>query len=279
MPHFHDDRTSSIARWLPDAEDMLDGGEPHEKPRVMDSWYLLHPMLNLARLAARGDDGARELLLRSLDREIEVAQHFRYEWPVFYDVDTLEVIKAESEPGKGGELDVPGLYAHVMLQAFDLTDDDRYLHEAIAAARTLHGKGFELAYQMNNVAFGMVALLRLFQVTGESDMRDMSRVLSACLFDNVGLWSTRYGKARDRGFVLRCVPHAEDVVHRRLRAGRGIGSVPRVPVASRRRAATGAQGLVARADPTRHREARHVLPAESRSRRTRRVAEDGTSRT
>ena len=39
------------------------------------------------------------------------------------------------------ELDVPGLYAHVMLQAFDLTDDDRYLHEAIAAARTLHGKG------------------------------------------------------------------------------------------------------------------------------------------
>lgn len=205
-PRFHDHRTSSIARWLPDAEDMLDGGEPHEKPRVMDSWYLLHPMLNLARLAARSDDGARELLLRSLDREIEVARHFRYEWPVFYDVDTLEVIKAESEPGKGGELDVPGLYAHVMLQAFELTDDDRYLHEASAAARTLHGKGFELAYQMNNVAFGMVALLRLFQLTGESDMLNISRVLCACLFDNVGLWSTRYGKARDRASFFGVFP-------------------------------------------------------------------------
>src|SRR4029453_7605519 len=121
-------------------------------------------------------------------------------------VDTLEVVKGESEPGKGGELDVPGLYAHVMLQAFELTDDDRYLHEAIAAARALHGKGFEVAYQMNNVAFGMVALLKLYWLTGEPDMLDISRVLCACLFDNVGLWSTRYGKARDRASFFGVFP-------------------------------------------------------------------------
>ena len=70
-PHFDDERTTSIARWLPDAEGLLDGGEPHEKPRVMDSWYLLHPLLNLARLAALGNDGPRRsaaALTRQRDR-------------------------------------------------------------------------------------------------------------------------------------------------------------------------------------------------------------------
>ena len=34
---------------------------------------------------------------------------------------TLEIIKAETKPGEGGEHDVAGLYAHVMLQAWKLT--------------------------------------------------------------------------------------------------------------------------------------------------------------
>jgi hypothetical protein len=190
---FRDERTGMIARWLPGAEHLLDGSEEHEGPRIMDSWYLFHPLLNLARLAGHGDTQARELLLGSLDRVIEIAHHFAYEWPIFYDIDTLEVLKAEAEPGKGGEKDVPGLYAHVMLQAYELTDEQRYLDEALAAARALQGKGFELAYQTNNVAFGMVALLRLYRITGEPQWLDISRVLCACLFDNVGLWSIRYG--------------------------------------------------------------------------------------
>src|SRR4029079_15043007 len=145
---FHDDRIRSVARWLPAVENMLDGTEPHEHPRLMDSWYLFHPLLNLARLAVEcDDDRARKQFLESLDYVIEVAHHFDYEWPVFYNIDTLEVIKAESEPGKGGEPDVPGLYAHVMLQAFELTDDQRYLDEAGIALRSMSGKGFELTYQ------------------------------------------------------------------------------------------------------------------------------------
>jgi hypothetical protein len=193
LGNFHDDRTGMIARWLPSAEGMLDGGEEHEGPRVMDSWYLFHPLLNLARLAGHGDKQARKLLLGSLDRVIEIAHHFHHVWPIFYDIDTLEVLKAESEPGKGGETDVPGLYAHVMLQAYDLTQEQRYLDEALDAAHALKGKGFELAYQTNNVAFGMVALQRLFQLTGDREWLDISRVLCACLLDNVGLWSIRYG--------------------------------------------------------------------------------------
>jgi hypothetical protein len=83
----------------------------------MDSWYLHHPLLNLSRLALKGDEVAKKLFLDSLDFSIKVAHHFDYEWPVFYRIDTLEVLKAETQPGKGGEKDVPGLYAHIMLQA------------------------------------------------------------------------------------------------------------------------------------------------------------------
>jgi hypothetical protein len=203
---FHDERTGMIARWLPSAEGLLDGGEEHEGPRVMDSWYLFHPLLNLARLAAHGDKRAKRMLLGSLERVIEIAHHFDHEWPVFYDIDTLEVLKAESEPGKAGEQDVPGLYAHVMLQAYDLTADQRYLDEAVAAARALQGKGFELAYQTNNVAFGMVALLRLFAITGDRQWLDISRVLCACLFDNVGFWSIRYGWGKIRSTFCAVFP-------------------------------------------------------------------------
>jgi hypothetical protein len=71
-----------------------------------------------------------------------VAHHFKYQWPVFYKMDTLEVIKAETAPGMGGEHDVPGLYTHVMLQAYELTGKKRYLNEAETAAKKLQGLRF-----------------------------------------------------------------------------------------------------------------------------------------
>jgi hypothetical protein len=58
--------------------------------------------------------------------------------------ETLKVLKAEFEPGKGGEHDVPGLYAHVMLQAYELSHEKRYLAEAEKAASRLKGSGLHL---------------------------------------------------------------------------------------------------------------------------------------
>jgi len=86
----------------------------------MDSWYLHHPLLNLSRLALKGNKVAEKLFLDSLEFAIKVARHFKYHWPVFYKMDTLEMVKAETKPGEGGEKDVAGLYAHIMLQAWNL---------------------------------------------------------------------------------------------------------------------------------------------------------------
>jgi hypothetical protein len=197
LPQFYDDKVKSIVRWLPVAEEKLDGKQEHKKPRIMDSWYLHHPLLNLSRMAKEyNNETAKTLFLNSLDFVIKIAQHFNYKWPVFYNLDTLEVIKAETAPGEGGEKDVAGSYAHIMLQAWEITNERRYLEEAKAAAKTLAEYGFQLFYQANNTAFAAGAMLRLWKETKEEIYRDLSYLCIANVLKNVALWDCNYGYAK-----------------------------------------------------------------------------------
>jgi len=193
LAEFYNKDVGTVQRWLPVAAHQLDGSEEHKDPLIMDSWYLHHPLLNLSRLALHGDEIAKELFLKSLDYTISVAQHFEYKWPIFYRMDTLEVVKQEAEPGKGGEKDVAGIYAHVMLQAWDLTGDTKYFEEAKRAARSMATDGFHLFYQANNTAFAAGAMLRLWKATKEEVFLDLSHLLMANIFKNVALWDCRYG--------------------------------------------------------------------------------------
>ena len=193
LPDFYNEELRTIMRWHPKAEDKLNGEEEQKQPMVMDSWYLHHPLLNLSRLALKGDKAAEKLFLGSLEFAIKVAHHFNYEWPVFYKMDTLEIVKKETKPGSGGEKDVPGLYAHVMLQAFELTKQKRYLAEAENAAMKLQGLGFDLFYQANNTSFSAGAMLRLFKLTNKEVYRDLSYLCLAGVFKNVRLWDCNYG--------------------------------------------------------------------------------------
>lgn len=197
LPSFYNEKLKTVMRWHPAAVDKLEGEEEQKKPMVMDSWYLHHPLLNLSRLALKGDKMAEKLFLDSLQFMIKVAHHFNYEWPVFYNMETLDVIKAETHPGKGGEKDVPGLYAHVMLQAYDLTGDKRYLQEAEKAAVKLKGLGFELFYQANNTAFSSGAMLRLYKLTKKKVYLELSYLCLAAVFKNVHLWDCNYGYGKN----------------------------------------------------------------------------------
>jgi hypothetical protein len=190
---FYDEKIGTIMRWHPKATDQLKGEEEQKQPLVMDSWYLHHPLLNLSRLALKGDEVAKKLFLDSLEFSVRVAHHFNYQWPVFYKIDTLEVVKAETQPGKGGEKDVPGIYAHVMLQAWELTGKKRYLQEAEKAAKHLQGLGFELFYQANNTAFAAGAMLRLWKATKKEIYKNLSYLCLANVFKNVRLWDCNYG--------------------------------------------------------------------------------------
>lgn len=197
LGEFYDEKLKTVVRWLPAAQHKLKGEEEQKKPNIMDSWYLHHPLLNLSRLALMGIKKAEKLFIDSLPYAIKVARHFNYNWPVFYEMDTLEVVKAETQEGEGGQKDVAGLYAHVLIQAYELTKDEKYLKEAEKAAKTLQGKEFKLFYQANNTAFSAGALLRLYKLTNKKIYLELSNLCLANVFQNVRLWECNYGYGKN----------------------------------------------------------------------------------
>lgn len=194
-PSFFDEEIGSVVRWLPGASFASGQSEENMNHDAMDSWYLHHALFNLSRLASEGDDQARGLFERSLPFAMRVARRFDYAWPVFFSLHTLDVIRAESEPGKGGEHDVGGLYALVMLHAHELFGVSNYLDEARRAVDRLSGLGFKLGYQMNTTGFAAEAAMRLWKKTRERAYLELSEICLANLFDNMWLWQCRYGHA------------------------------------------------------------------------------------
>jgi hypothetical protein len=108
----------------------------------------------------------------------------------------MEVIKAESKEGEGGENDVGGQYAHLMMQAWDLTKEERYLEEAKKAAKAMQGLGFKLLYQANSTIFSSGGLLRLWKETGDELYLNLSFVALANIFNQMWLWECNYGYAK-----------------------------------------------------------------------------------
>ncbi|MDR7211643.1 hypothetical protein [Flavobacterium piscis] len=197
LPAFYDPKINCINRWLPALSEKLDQSEEQKKEMVMDSWYLHHPLMNLARLALHGDKTAEKLVLDSIDYVIKVAHHFKYVWPVFYDMETLEIIKKETAPGAGGERDVPGAYAHLMLLVFKLTKEKRFLNEAEKAAKKLAALGVEILYQANNTAFAAGALLELYKITHKKLYLEISYTCLTGLFKNIQLYDCKYGYGKN----------------------------------------------------------------------------------
>lgn len=196
IPCFYDGKLQTISRWLPSQRGELDESEEQKSPMVMDSWYLHHPLMNLSKLALDGDKASEELLLKSVGYAITVAKKFDYQWPVFYKMDTLEIVKEETQPGKGGEKDVAGSYAHLMINVWKLTGDKTYLNEAVRAAGNLVEMGNAIFYQANNTAFSALAMLRLYKETGETSFLDTSYLCIAGIMRNVQLWECDYGNAQ-----------------------------------------------------------------------------------
>jgi hypothetical protein len=105
---------------------------------------------------------------------------------------------SQKDRGDGsGQTDVGGLYAYVMLQAFELTDDKRYLDEARSAIDAAKGMRFELNYQANLTAWGAAACVRLWRITGEDIHLRQSYVYLASFFHNCAMWESEIGCARD----------------------------------------------------------------------------------
>ena len=193
---FFDDEVGSLVRWLPGADFGPSQAEDNMNHEAMDSWYLHHSLFNVSRLASEGDETAKELFRRSLPFAMRVARRFAYRWPIFFNLRNLDVIRAEAEPGKGGETDVGGLYALVMLHAHELFGEADYLAEAERGVQSLRGLGFGLGYQLNTTGFAAEAAMRLWKKTQQREYLELSEICMANLFDNMWLWRCDYGRAR-----------------------------------------------------------------------------------
>jgi hypothetical protein len=185
---FYDPKLKTLRRYLPNV-----GSDKNAD--AVDSWYLYHPLLNLGRLALDGDEQARKLFFKSLDYGIRSAHHFNYEWPVQYRITDFSVITAVTEADGRGQTDVGGIYAWIMLQAFEMTEEQRYLDEARAAIEAAMGLGFEINYQANLTAWGAAACMRLWRITNQQRYLDQSYVYLASFFHNCEIWESRIGFA------------------------------------------------------------------------------------
>jgi hypothetical protein len=183
MRGFYDDRLKTLRRYLPNV-----GSDKNAD--AVDSWYLYHPLMNLARLALNGETWAKDLFFDALDYVIRVAQHFNYVWPIIYNLETFEVIEQARGSNGLGQTDVGGIYAYVMLQAHQLTGDRRYLDEARKALKSLENFRFELAYQTNLTAWGAVACLKMYRLERNPHYLDQSLVFVASFLHNCELWDS-----------------------------------------------------------------------------------------
>lgn len=184
---FYDRELGALRRYLPNVGDDKDAD-------AVDSWYLYHPLLNLGNLALDGDAAARALFLKSLDYGIRAAHHFDYRWPIQYKVTDFSVITDVAADGRG-QTDVGGVYAWVMLQAFALTDDKRFLDEARAAIDAAIGLRFDINYQANLTAWGAAACMRLWRITNEPVYLEQSYVYLASFFHNAEMWESEIALA------------------------------------------------------------------------------------
>ena len=195
MTRFFDRKLGTIRRFLPNVTAKSKAEGDLKDPDEVDSWYLYHPLTNLGTLAIEGHRTARKLFLGSLDFAIRVARHFDYQWPVLFDVTSLAIRTGDRKPGDPGQSDVGGLYAEVMLKAFDLTGEQRFVDEAKAAIRATKGLKFALTYQANLTARGLMPCLRLWQMTGDRFFRDQSKVFLASFFHNTIFWESDIERA------------------------------------------------------------------------------------
>ncbi len=189
LPKFYDPELKTLRRYLTNV-----GGD--KDADAVDSWYLYHPMLNMARLALDGDDTCHDLLLKSVGYGIRAAHHFEYAWPIMYDVRDFTVKTQARNDDRFGQTDVGGIYAQLMLLCHQLTDDPMYLDEARAAIDAAIGMRFNLEYQANLTAWGAAACMRLWRITNEERYRAQSYVYLASFFHNCELWESDVGHAQ-----------------------------------------------------------------------------------
>ncbi len=208
LPHFFDEQLDIIHRWLPADSYLLNFDEEQKRSFIMDSWYLLYPLLQLASLFELGfkNEELQNQFERSLRYIQKAAKHFEYEWPIFFNLYTLEILKEEGIPNEYGEIDTAGLYILIMLKSYKLFKKEVYLTEAKRAAKPLKDINLESIYQSNNTAYSAEALLELYTLTQNEQYLQSAEIFLGNIIRNCAIWEMKYGNAKERESFFSLLP-------------------------------------------------------------------------
>ncbi|MCW5936399.1 MAG: hypothetical protein KIT11_03720 [Fimbriimonadaceae bacterium] len=200
---FFDNELRTVRRYLPNV------GKDKDRDEV-DAWYLYHPLSSLGRMALDGVEWAKTLFLQGLEFGITAAHKFKYEWPVKYNLKTLEVTDHNRKEGEPGQTDVGGIYAYVMVQAYELTSEDRYLEEARKALDKVLQYRFQLLYQANLSSLGCVACAKLWRHTKDQHFLKVLDGFFANILHNTVIWSSdlKAAKSYETFLGVHCLSDA-----------------------------------------------------------------------
>jgi hypothetical protein len=208
IARFYDKELGIIHRWLPADSYLLDFEEEQKRSFIMDSWYLLYPLLQLASLFEQGlkDDVLEEQFQKSLLYIRKAAKSFDYDWPIFFNLYTLEILKNEGNHDVFGEIDTAGLYIQIMLKSYKLYNKEVYLSEAKRAASKLKSVDLNSLYQSNNAAYSAEALLELYGLIPNNKYLEIAEVFLGNIIRNCAIWDMKYGNAKERESFFALFP-------------------------------------------------------------------------
>jgi hypothetical protein len=187
LPHFYNRNRKMLCRYK------YHKYTQEQRPAKIDSWYLYHPLLNLARLGLEGHHYAKELLFQSLPFSIQAALALNFQFPVFIDTNELK----PEQPGRGedmpGETDVNGLFALLMNYAYELSGDRAYLDLGAKALDALENMSLSAGYQFNNTAWAALGCFKLWKKLGVDRYWELGTIYLGSFFQNSYLWEPDFG--------------------------------------------------------------------------------------
>lgn len=103
-------------------------------------WYQMYNHARLAEIAVLVDVPWRDELREAVDHTLELAERAHYRFPLFWWLDDAESVMRSDDAGSAGA------YAWLMIRAFDLWNDERYLDAAKDALEVLHRSNIDDIY-------------------------------------------------------------------------------------------------------------------------------------
>jgi len=156
---------------------------------VVEPVHYLFPYCQWGAYAEEfNSENVKNMFVDTEDAIMDLGQGLNYIFTFKVDVDASAPIEDGTYQYEG-----VGQYIYLMLYYHKFTGDNKYIDEAVKAADALLHRGFEYSYEFFATPFAPVALLRLYELTGEERYLEGSYIPLAIILRDSWLFNPDYG--------------------------------------------------------------------------------------